>query len=133
IVIIDKSGVHRLKVQCCDCPNAMSPDIQMFRHGLFPTSFNKPKTLFTFRVLDDFLLDNLECSTLVMNYYSKLQQMTLSMFPHLGPVMLYLHHFKDIILTKHWRQLKAMKWHGFGHHSDNLNAGDLTLFCPTCP
>ncbi|KAG1801936.1 uncharacterized protein BJ212DRAFT_1450009 [Suillus subaureus] len=26
-----------------------------------------------------------------------------------------------------------MKWHGFGHRSDNLNAGDLALFCPTCP
>ncbi|KAG1726912.1 hypothetical protein EDB19DRAFT_1577066, partial [Suillus lakei] len=22
---------------------------------------------------------------------------------------------------------------GFGHHSKNLNAGDLTLFCPACP
>ncbi|KAG2147764.1 uncharacterized protein EDB93DRAFT_1240610 [Suillus bovinus] len=26
-----------------------------------------------------------------------------------------------------------MKWHGFGHHSNAPNAGDLTLFCPTCP
>ncbi|KAG1827344.1 uncharacterized protein BJ212DRAFT_1443436 [Suillus subaureus] len=92
MVIIDKSGVHCLEVQCCDCPNAMSPDIQMFQHGFFPTSFNKLKTLFTFMVLDDFLLDNLESP---------------------------------------WRQLKAMKWHGFGHHSNNPNAGDLTLFCPT--
>ena len=30
MVIVDKSGVHRLEVRCCDCPNAMSPDIQMF-------------------------------------------------------------------------------------------------------
>jgi hypothetical protein len=30
IVIVDKSGVHRLEVRCCHCPNAMSPDIQMF-------------------------------------------------------------------------------------------------------
>ncbi|KAG2066573.1 hypothetical protein BDR04DRAFT_1029810, partial [Suillus decipiens] len=56
----------------CHCPNAMSSDIQMFQHEFFPASFNRPKTAFTFRVLDDFLLDNLECSTLVMNYYSKL-------------------------------------------------------------
>ncbi|KAG1721330.1 hypothetical protein EDB19DRAFT_1898348 [Suillus lakei] len=26
-----------------------------------------------------------------------------------------------------------MKWHGFGHRSDNPNAGDLALFCPACP
>ncbi|KAG2066363.1 hypothetical protein BDR04DRAFT_1130030 [Suillus decipiens] len=117
MVIIDKSGVHHLKVRCCHYPNAMSSDIQMFQHGFFPASFNRPKTAFTFRVLDDFLLDNLECSTLVMNYYSKLWRMTSSMFPHLVP----------------WRQLKTMKWHGFGHCSDDPKAGDLALFCPACP
>jgi len=73
MVIVDKSGVHCLKVQCCHCPNAMCPDIQMFRHGFFPASFNRPKTVFTFQVLDDFLLDNLECGTSAMNYYSKLR------------------------------------------------------------
>ncbi|KAG2158037.1 uncharacterized protein EDB93DRAFT_1238354 [Suillus bovinus] len=26
-----------------------------------------------------------------------------------------------------------MKWHGFGHRSNTPNAGDLALFCPTCP
>ncbi|KAG1834322.1 hypothetical protein DFJ58DRAFT_670655 [Suillus subalutaceus] len=145
MVIIDKSGVHRLRVRCCNCPNAMSPDLQMFQRGFFPTSFNKPKTLFTFRVLDDFLLDNLECGTSAMNYYSKLRRMTLRMFPHLVPVMPYLSHLKDIILTRHgardryrelmrvaqqWRQLKTMKWHGFGHCSDSPNAGDLRIILP---
>ena len=36
-------------------------------------------------------------------------------------------------VARQWRQLKTMKWHGFGHRSDNLNAVDLTLFCPACP
>ena len=101
MVIVDKSGVHRLEVRCCDCPNAMSPDIQMFRHGFFPASFNRPKTVFTFRVLDDFLMDNLECGTSAMNYYSKLRRMTSSMFPHLVPVMQYLRRAQDVILTTH--------------------------------
>ncbi|KAG1886446.1 hypothetical protein F4604DRAFT_1877786 [Suillus subluteus] len=117
MVIIDKSGVHRLEIRCCDCPNALSPDIQMFWHGFFPASFNRPKTAFTFRVLDNFLLDNLECGTSAMNYYSKLWQMTSSMFPHLVP----------------WRQLKTMKWHGFGHRSDIPSTGELALFCLACP
>ncbi|KAG1818895.1 hypothetical protein DFJ58DRAFT_673349 [Suillus subalutaceus] len=129
MVIIDKSGVHRLRVRCCDCPNAMSPDLQMFRHGFFPASFNKPKTLFTFRVLDDFLLDNLECGTSAMNYYSKLRRMTSRMFPHLVP-----DRYRELMrVARQWRQLKTMKWHGFGHCSDSPNAGDLALFCPACP
>ncbi|KAG1847564.1 hypothetical protein DFJ58DRAFT_663265, partial [Suillus subalutaceus] len=127
--IIDKSRVHRLWVRCCDCPNAMSPDLQMFRHGFFPASFNKPKTLFTFRVLDDFLLDNLECGTSAMNYYSKLWRMTSRMFPHLVP-----DRYRELMrVARQWRQLKTMKWHGFGHCSDSPNAGDLALFCPACP
>ncbi|KAG1841152.1 hypothetical protein C8R48DRAFT_548589, partial [Suillus tomentosus] len=32
-----------------------------------------------------------------------------------------------------WRQLKTMKWHGFGHHSDNPSTGELALFCPAYP
>src|SRR5258708_29918577 len=72
--------------------------MQLFQAGLFPASFTRPKTAFTFRVLDDFLLDNLECGTSAMNYYSKLRQMTSSMFPHLVPVMRYHHHLLDMIL-----------------------------------
>ncbi|KAG2133688.1 uncharacterized protein EDB93DRAFT_1242819 [Suillus bovinus] len=129
MVIVDKSGVHCPEVRCCDCPNAMSLDIQMFRHGFFPASFNKPKTVITFRVLDNFLLDNLECGTSAMNYYSKLRRMTSSMFPHL-----VLDRYRELMrVARQWRQLKTMKWHGFGHRSNAPNAGDLALFCPTCP
>ncbi|KAG2070487.1 hypothetical protein BDR04DRAFT_1128462 [Suillus decipiens] len=129
MVIIDKSRVHCLKVRCCHCPNALSSDIQLFRHGFFPASFNRPKTAFTFRVLDDFLLDNLECGTLVMNYYGKLQRMTSSMFPYLVP-----DQCRELMrVARQWRQLKTMKWHGFGHCSDDPKAGDLTLFCLACP
>ncbi|KAG1871419.1 hypothetical protein F4604DRAFT_1881132 [Suillus subluteus] len=130
MVIIDKSGVHRLEIRCCDCPNALSPDIQMFRHGFFPASFNRPKTAFTFRVLDDFLLDNLECGTSAMNYYSKLRRMTSSMFPHLVPgntmpppstrhdidQACCKDRYRELMrVARQWRQLKTMKWHGFGH------------------
>ncbi|KAG1786720.1 uncharacterized protein HD556DRAFT_1434677 [Suillus plorans] len=129
MVIVDKSGVHRLEIRCCECPNAMSPDIQMFRHGFFPASFNRPKTVFTFRVLNDFLLDSLECGTSAMNYYSKLRRMTSSMFPHLVP-----DRYRELMrVARQWRQLKTMKWHGFGHRSDNPSTGELALFCPACP
>ncbi|KAG1776256.1 hypothetical protein EV702DRAFT_1180067 [Suillus placidus] len=114
MVIVDKSGVHRLEVRCCDCPNAMSPDIQL------------PKTVFTFGVLNDFLLDNLECGTSAMNYYSKLWRMTSSMFPHLVP-----DRYRELMrVARQWRQLKIMKWHGFGHRSDTPSTGELALFLP---
>ncbi|KAG1862833.1 hypothetical protein DFJ58DRAFT_656749, partial [Suillus subalutaceus] len=55
------------------CASALGPDMQLFEISLFPASFTSPKTAFTFAVLDDFLLDNLECGTSAMNYYSKLR------------------------------------------------------------
>ncbi|KAG1796142.1 hypothetical protein EV424DRAFT_1285583, partial [Suillus variegatus] len=66
-------------------PGAGAADIQLFKMGLFPASFLEPKTAFTFDVLNDFLLDNLECGTSAMNYYSKLRRMTTTVFPHLVP------------------------------------------------
>ncbi|KAJ8583966.1 hypothetical protein M405DRAFT_866611 [Rhizopogon salebrosus TDB-379] len=129
MVIVDRSGVHRLIVTCCECPDAQTADIQMFRAGLFPASFSKPKTAFTFSVLNDYLLDNLECGTTAMNYYSKLRRMTSSAFPHLVP-----DRYRELMrVARMWRQLKAYKWQGFGHRSDSPQDGALALFCPACP
>ncbi|KAG2032020.1 hypothetical protein BDR03DRAFT_985997 [Suillus americanus] len=83
--VVDTSGLHSLMIRFCQCSNALSQDMQLFEMGLFPASFISLKTAFTFAVLDDFLLDNLECRTLAMNYYSKLRRVTSSVFPHLVP------------------------------------------------
>ncbi|KAG2057627.1 hypothetical protein BDR06DRAFT_969387 [Suillus hirtellus] len=69
--VVDTSGLHSMMVRFCKCVGALSPDMQLFKTGLFPASFTSPKTAFTFVVLDNFLLDNLECGTSAMNYYSK--------------------------------------------------------------
>lgn len=34
---------------------------------------------------------------------------------------------------RQWRQLKLLKWNGFGHESRQPNLGELALFCPACP
>jgi hypothetical protein len=88
--IVDKSGVHTHNIKYCMCGGAPPADIQLWQMGLFPASFSQPKTAFTFQVLDDFLLDNLECGTSAMNYYSKLRRMTTSVFPHQVPVRQFI-------------------------------------------
>ncbi|KAG1776260.1 hypothetical protein EV702DRAFT_1179917 [Suillus placidus] len=104
-MVVDTSGLHSLMIRFCRCTNALSPDMQLFEMGLFPASFTSPKTAFTFAVLDDFLLDNMECGTSAMNYYSKLSAV----------------------------DLKQLKWHGFSHEKRQPKAGELALFCPACP
>jgi hypothetical protein len=86
LTIVDKSGVHEMSIHYCDCLGSNPIHQQLFQMGLFPASFTRPRTAFTFAVLDDFLLDNLECGTSASNYYNKLRRLTCSILPHLVPV-----------------------------------------------
>ncbi|KAG1848923.1 hypothetical protein DFJ58DRAFT_716992 [Suillus subalutaceus] len=129
ITVVDKSGVHSLSICYCHCPGALSRDMQLFQAGLFPASFTRPKTAFTFAVLDNFLLDNLECGTSAMNYYSKIRRLTPSIFPLMVP-----DRYRELMrAARQWRQCKLYKWHGFAHKDDQPKDGDLALFCPACP
>ncbi|KAG1792709.1 uncharacterized protein HD556DRAFT_1309238 [Suillus plorans] len=121
ITIVDKSGVHTHIIKYCTCPEADTADIQLFNM--------EPKTAFTFDVLNDFSLDNLECGTLAMNYYSKLRRMTTSVFPHL-----VLDHYWELMrVARQWQKLKLLKWNGFGHEEKEVRPGNLALFFPACP
>ncbi|KAG1847069.1 hypothetical protein F4604DRAFT_1688189 [Suillus subluteus] len=127
--IVDKSRVHTHIVKYCTCPEAAATDIQLFEMGLFPASFLEPKTAFTFDALREFLLDNLECGTSAMNYYSKLRRMITSVFPHLVS-----DHYRELMrVVRQWRKLNLMRWNGFGHQDKQATPSDLALFCPACP
>ncbi|KAG1766482.1 hypothetical protein EV702DRAFT_1050657 [Suillus placidus] len=113
----------------CQCPDARTQDKQMFEMGMFPASFTRPKTAFTFALLNDFILDNLECGTSAMNYYSKLRCITSSVFPHLVP-----DRYRELMrVARQWRQLKLLKWNGFSHNRGDPKDSELALFCPACP
>ncbi|KAG2054016.1 hypothetical protein BDR06DRAFT_982556 [Suillus hirtellus] len=107
--MVDKSGVHSLIIRYCKCPNACTLDKQLFAIGMFPACFSQPKSAFTSSVLDGFLLNNLECGTSAMNYYSKLRRMTSSIFPHSD-------HYRELMQVGwQWCQLRLLKWNGFSH------------------
>lgn len=82
ITIVDVTGIHELPIHYCTChAHPISNDSQLFDYGLFPATFKKTKTVFTFRVLDDYRMDNLESKTSAYNYYSKLRRVTNPAFP----------------------------------------------------
>lgn len=86
LVIIDITGVHELPVVFCRCPNHARDDLQLLSINLYPASSVRPRTAFTTRLLDDFLLDNKETHTSPRNYFNKLRRMTNAAFPHMAPV-----------------------------------------------
>jgi hypothetical protein len=75
-LVVDISGIHKIGINTCSCPNAAPVDIQFLRMGLFPTSFNHVQAAITFRALEDQRLDNLECKTPILRYWNKLRRKT---------------------------------------------------------
>ncbi|KAI6040990.1 hypothetical protein EDC04DRAFT_2542366, partial [Pisolithus marmoratus] len=113
----------------CQCVNAESYHKQLLHVKLYPSTFEKPSTAFTFLVLDDFLRDNVECGTSGMNYYSKLRQVTSSMFPHL-----VADRYRELLwVARQWHLLKLLKWSGYQDNTNGSTKGDLALFCVACP
>ncbi|KAI6023456.1 hypothetical protein EDC04DRAFT_2934178 [Pisolithus marmoratus] len=98
------------------------------RQRLFPASISKPKTAFTFAVLDHFLIDALECKTSAMTFYQKLKRFTNNAFPERD-------RYRELMRVSWlWRDLKHRKWFGFGHDMEqDPGDGGLALFCPACP
>lgn len=86
MVIVHTNGVHYLPVRICRCHDAPPEDTQMIRMGYYPSTYKCIRTMFTFQVLDDYLLANLECQTSAHHYYQKLRRMTNKAAPHLVPV-----------------------------------------------
>ena len=86
MIIVDRSGIHHIGIHFCDCPSAKSADLQLLDMGIYPASQKRPKTGFTFGVLDDFLVDNRECKVSALRFYSKLRRITSNAFPASAPV-----------------------------------------------
>ena len=85
-VIVHTNGIHYLPVRICRCLDGPPEDIQMMRLGYYPSTYKYIRTMFTFQVLDDYLLANLECHTSGHHYYQKLRRMTNKAAPQLVPV-----------------------------------------------
>ncbi|KIO06491.1 hypothetical protein M404DRAFT_138792 [Pisolithus tinctorius Marx 270] len=129
LTVMDVTGVHFIVVNWCGCETAETRYILLLRAKLFPSTFKKPSTAFTFAILDDFLRDNLECGTSGMNYYSKLLQITSSVFPHLIP-----DRYHELLwVVQKWQYLKLLKWNGFCGTTRSAEKGRLALFCAACP
>lgn len=86
LCVVDTSGVHQVRFCPCLCDEAPEVAIQLLRAGLYPASVKRPQSAFTFQVLDDFLLENKECKTAAMAYFSKLRRTTNPVFPDQVPV-----------------------------------------------
>ena len=147
VLVIETNGIHHLPVHLCTCPGAAPTDEQLLTSQLFPTSFQNIKTLFTFKVLDDFRLSNLTYKTSAYQYYLKLRRLTSPAFPKSVPVRIalvdrvecYLTHYvpQDRYrefrrVSRQWQNLELRKCFGFGHEPRIPKAGEMAYGCASC-
>lgn len=130
--IVDIHGVQFLPVHFCQCSNASSHPLQLLQLGLYPASHDQPQTAFTFRVLDDFDVENLESKASAERYYTKLKRLSANAFPQTIP-----DRYREFLrVMREWRNLKLRKRSGYfrtSPTSEEIPPGSLVLFCPTCP
>ncbi|KAG0695622.1 hypothetical protein DFH29DRAFT_984908 [Suillus ampliporus] len=123
LVIVHSTGVYSHSVSWCQCPGAeKARHLHLMKAKLFPASINRPQSAFTFNVLDNFLIDTLECKTSAMSFYQKLCRFTNNAFPDKIP-----DRYRELMQVSHiWQDLVNRK-------EQSPGPGDLALYCPACP
>jgi hypothetical protein len=87
LIIVHSTGVYSHHVSWCQCPGAEKDrHLHLLKAKLFPASITWPQSAFTFNVLNNFLIDALECKTSAMSFYQKLHHFINNAFPHTIPV-----------------------------------------------
>jgi hypothetical protein len=79
ILVIDLNGAHHISVQFCTCkeaPGWVENYRQLLRIGWYPASFDRPKTAFTFDVLDTYHKLTLQGKLNLYDFYSSILQKT---------------------------------------------------------
>lgn len=147
VIIVDTNGLHYLPIHYCMCPTAQPRDEQLLQERLFPSSFTSIKTVFTFRVLDDFRMANLCCKSSCYQYFLKLRRLTCPTFPKSVPVSYQSsleltathtpklkNRYRELIrVSRQWRNLELRKSFGFGHEDRSPKAGEMAYGCASCP
>jgi hypothetical protein len=130
--IVHFNGIHHLAMITCSCHGARQIPFDIIASGFLPASFTRIRTLFSFQVLDQFRVCNLELKATAYEYYNMIRRLTSSTSP--SEVDNLAHEFRRMVRL--WRWIKKLKWGGYGHNKlDPLNppAGTLANFCAACP
>ena len=85
VIVAHTNGIHKVSVRSCSCREG-GEEYQFLELGLYPASYTRVNTVFTFDLLDNCRLDNLECKASVYHMWSKLKRLTCRFFPSGVPV-----------------------------------------------
>ncbi|KAJ7069033.1 hypothetical protein B0H15DRAFT_925884 [Mycena belliarum] len=132
--VVDGNGVHSTKIAFCGCREQPPDKVQqLMRARLFPATTDEPRTAFTFSVLKEFSLHNLESKKAAYDYLGALLRLSDNGFTADIPNP-YANFLRVVRL---WNYLTLLKRSGQLHGIDlflpHRPAGNLLVWCPACP
>ncbi|KAJ7710936.1 hypothetical protein B0H17DRAFT_1324352 [Mycena rosella] len=129
-----------VKVDACGCVGdrgCRAPELweELMLVGLFPASFNSPKTVFTWRVMKQFHIHCLASKKSAYDYVKALCKLTDNTFAtqikdRYREFQFAYRIWRYLALERRTGQATA---HGIDPHVPHRNAGSLTVRCPACP
>ncbi|KAH6891666.1 hypothetical protein BKA70DRAFT_1119857 [Coprinopsis sp. MPI-PUGE-AT-0042] len=132
-LIIDMNGIHSTRLRFCTCQGSDTHVAQLMKANLFPATFVKPKTAFTFAVLKQYHIHHLESAESAYSFIAALRRLTDSFF--FNDAADPYNQFRDVF--KMWKILIAEKRYGHNHNIDSVLVdrpqGHLATRCPSCP
>ncbi|KAK6992405.1 hypothetical protein R3P38DRAFT_2570469 [Favolaschia claudopus] len=130
--IVHHSGVHATRVAFCGChENPPNKTRQLMRARLFPATMKETKSAFTFTVLKECHLHNLESKKASYNYMGALRRLTDNSFTADDP---YSNFLRSIRFWDYLTMLKRLgQMHGIDRLLPHRPEGNLVLYCPACP
>lgn len=91
-VVVHTNGVHKRRILYCNCSAFLRLEdraLQLVKHQLFPSTLDKPRTVFTFHLLDHFHRHSLSAKISAYDYFDALKKHTNAAFPQNIPVCSY--------------------------------------------
>lgn len=128
-IVAHSNGFHHIRIIPCACSDHQTFDRQLLFAQLFPATYRRPKTAFTFDCLRDFRTMNLECKTSIQAYHTFLSLRTKWAYHLKLP-----NRLSELTRAiRQWRNLMTLQTFGYGHCDDKPGDGDLAWFCAACP
>jgi hypothetical protein len=76
-ILVDTNGIHNTKIRFCECSSTSASQVeQLMSLGLFPATLKQPRMAFTFRVLRQAHLMNLESKAAMYDFVGTLRRLT---------------------------------------------------------
>ncbi|KAI0054763.1 hypothetical protein BV25DRAFT_1816572 [Artomyces pyxidatus] len=128
-----ESGFQDATVVFCECVDAhgkrLIPEpIQLIHYGLFPASWEQPKSAFSIRLLRAFHLLALQSQTTARDFAIYLKRLTDNIVPSEAP-----DRYRELsTANREFVFLRAVRRAGL-EPKRGLPAGSLAVLCPACP